>query len=237
MLRKCAYAIISQQELSAQQVASYLMDFEDHFSSHSYRNLYWTSFEAFIKESEKRTGSQLGDYQKRGEELNDTCVWDFISLVDKEADHSKGSVMHDDSRKRPRVPLQTGHEQAKTHIFCVCAPDDILIPVPIGPGIPRRDKEQLREKYCRLMPIFFKPWRHAVDLKDTHPSWECAFDEFIKTCSQSVLPKMNNMQILHECRDSRDDHFAERRSRVRRAVKSAGRRQRRELLTTLPEKM
>jgi hypothetical protein len=48
MLQKCAHAMISQQELSAQQVASYLMDFEDHFTSHSYRNLYWTAFEAFI---------------------------------------------------------------------------------------------------------------------------------------------------------------------------------------------
>ncbi|KAJ7200368.1 hypothetical protein GGX14DRAFT_312675, partial [Mycena pura] len=48
MLQKCAYAMLSQQELSAQQVASYLMDFEDHFTSHSYRNLYWTSFESFI---------------------------------------------------------------------------------------------------------------------------------------------------------------------------------------------
>ncbi|KAJ7257460.1 hypothetical protein C8J57DRAFT_960508, partial [Mycena rebaudengoi] len=50
MLQKCAYAMISQQELSAQQVASYLMDFEDHFTSHSYRNLYWTSFESFIND-------------------------------------------------------------------------------------------------------------------------------------------------------------------------------------------
>ncbi|KAF8190980.1 hypothetical protein K438DRAFT_1471800, partial [Mycena galopus ATCC 62051] len=48
MLQKCAYAMISQQELSAQQVASYLLDFQDHFTSHSYRNLYWTAFEAFI---------------------------------------------------------------------------------------------------------------------------------------------------------------------------------------------
>ncbi|KAJ7826558.1 hypothetical protein B0H14DRAFT_3722322 [Mycena olivaceomarginata] len=48
MLQKCAYAMISQQELSVQQVVSYLMDFEDHFTSHSYRNLYLTAFEAFI---------------------------------------------------------------------------------------------------------------------------------------------------------------------------------------------
>ncbi|KAJ7818392.1 hypothetical protein B0H14DRAFT_2174353, partial [Mycena olivaceomarginata] len=70
-----------------------------------------------------------------------------------------------------------------------------------GPGIPRRDKKELREKYCRLMLIFFKPWRHEKE----HSSWEDAFDCFIKTSSESVQFKMENMQILHECRDSRDD--------------------------------
>jgi hypothetical protein len=48
MLQKCAYAMISQQELSGQQVASYLMDFEDHFTSHVYRNLYWTGFQRLV---------------------------------------------------------------------------------------------------------------------------------------------------------------------------------------------
>ncbi|KAJ7194624.1 hypothetical protein C8J57DRAFT_1108526 [Mycena rebaudengoi] len=119
--------------------------------------------------------------------------------------------MEDDGYRRPRVYLQTGHEQEKSHILRVRSPEDILVPVPIGPGIPRRDKEHLRPKYCRLMLIFFKPWRHAQDLKGPHLSWEQAFDEFIAACPQSVLSKMNNIQILHECRDSRDDHFAERR--------------------------
>jgi hypothetical protein len=261
MLQKCAHAMISQQELSAQQVASYLMDFEDHFTSHSYRNLCWTAFEAFInkelpspecypdrkpktkpdtpdgttsddngkndsdgesdddEDSENEdespflndlaqpdhsghacindddqeisvsvngqgnlvpAGSQLADYQMRGAELSNVCVWDFISRVDKikktydrrnlkpksddfdeqeddlmdqneshenaidddaveEDDEPKCSIMEDDSIRRPRVDLQTGHEQAKTHILRVRSPDDILVPVPIGPGIPRRD--------------------------------------------------------------------------------------------------
>jgi hypothetical protein len=52
LLRKCAYTMISHQELSAQQVCSYLMDFEDHFTSHEYKNLYWTSFEKFINDEQ-----------------------------------------------------------------------------------------------------------------------------------------------------------------------------------------
>ncbi|KAI0077935.1 hypothetical protein K474DRAFT_1578449, partial [Panus rudis PR-1116 ss-1] len=48
LLQKCAYLMISHQELSAPQVCSYLMDYEDHFTSHQYANLYWPSFEGFI---------------------------------------------------------------------------------------------------------------------------------------------------------------------------------------------
>ncbi|KAJ7136453.1 hypothetical protein C8R43DRAFT_858990, partial [Mycena crocata] len=49
LLQKCAHSLISKQELSGQQVASYLLDFEDHFTSHEYANLYWTSMEAHIE--------------------------------------------------------------------------------------------------------------------------------------------------------------------------------------------
>ena len=48
MLQKCAHAMISHQELSAQQVASYLSDYEDHFTSHEFNWLFWTTFEAHI---------------------------------------------------------------------------------------------------------------------------------------------------------------------------------------------
>ncbi|KAH9848178.1 hypothetical protein C2E23DRAFT_710553, partial [Lenzites betulinus] len=48
LLQRTAFALISNQELSAPQVASYLMEFEDHFTSHRYANLYWTSFERFV---------------------------------------------------------------------------------------------------------------------------------------------------------------------------------------------
>ncbi|KAJ7779029.1 hypothetical protein B0H16DRAFT_1207500, partial [Mycena metata] len=48
LLQRCAHSLISKQELSAQQVVSYLMDFEDHFTDHQYVNLFWTSFEGFI---------------------------------------------------------------------------------------------------------------------------------------------------------------------------------------------
>ncbi|KAI9067031.1 hypothetical protein FKP32DRAFT_1528420, partial [Trametes sanguinea] len=48
LLQRTAFSILSNQELSAQQVASYLLDFEDHFTAHRFANLYWRSFEKFV---------------------------------------------------------------------------------------------------------------------------------------------------------------------------------------------
>ncbi|EIM79425.1 uncharacterized protein STEHIDRAFT_45631, partial [Stereum hirsutum FP-91666 SS1] len=52
LLQKCAYAMLSSQELSSQQVCAYLMETGDKYTSHKYSNLYWTSFEGII-ESER----------------------------------------------------------------------------------------------------------------------------------------------------------------------------------------
>ncbi|KAF8060238.1 hypothetical protein FPV67DRAFT_1564460 [Lyophyllum atratum] len=48
MLQKCAHAMISHQELSAQQVCSSLLGFGENMTSHEYRKFYWTSFEGYI---------------------------------------------------------------------------------------------------------------------------------------------------------------------------------------------
>jgi hypothetical protein len=48
LLQKCAYSMISHQELSGQQVASYLQGFEDHFTSHTFEPIYWTTYEQFV---------------------------------------------------------------------------------------------------------------------------------------------------------------------------------------------
>ncbi|KAI0077936.1 hypothetical protein K474DRAFT_1565201, partial [Panus rudis PR-1116 ss-1] len=74
-----------------------------------------------------------------------------------------------------------------------------------GPKLPRRDREELYPKYCRLMLILFKPWRHASDLRSNTQSWSEAFDEFIMNCPDNLKSIMNNIQLLHECKDSRDD--------------------------------
>ncbi|KAK0229869.1 hypothetical protein EDD85DRAFT_751548, partial [Armillaria nabsnona] len=74
-----------------------------------------------------------------------------------------------------------------------------------GASIPRRDRPNIYTRYCCLMLLLFKPWSHANDLRADGQSWVDTFDVFQKSCSAQILKTMNNMQILHECRDSRDD--------------------------------
>ncbi|KAJ7216330.1 hypothetical protein GGX14DRAFT_358907 [Mycena pura] len=94
--------------------------------------------------------------------------------------------------------------------------------------ISRRDKSEIYLRYFRLMLIFFKPWRRASDLRNKGQPWVETFEQFSSTCStsESVRNKMENMQMIHECRDSRDDHFTQRRYLARQAQKDARRAKR-----------
>ncbi|KAF8225143.1 hypothetical protein L208DRAFT_1307634, partial [Tricholoma matsutake] len=83
--------------------------------------------------------------------------------------------------------------------------------VPIGPGIPRRDRNECFESYCRLMLMLFKPWQTAMDLREGYCKWSNTFTAFMETlphnhCIQNII---NHMQILHECKDSHDEHFTQ----------------------------
>ena len=65
------------------------------------------------------------------------------------------------------------------------------------------------------MLILFKPWSSPSDLIDgtdainIELALKTAFDTMVAS-SPSTLRYLNNMQALHECKDSRDDHFQSR---------------------------
>jgi len=295
LLQKCAHAMISHQELSAQQVSSYLLDYEDHFTSHAFNNLYWTSFERHINqqqpslecepdrtqdiqencwqaneevdemtydderqenernwnehmaednEDEDEVGvsvdhtgnfiekpSQYMDYIYRGRELNELSLWDFVAQTEK-IKHKLKNMTEDEcetqsidtwsdmsvsqAKERPKVPFLGAHPQSESHVLRIRLVQDRVVPVPIGPRIPRRDQPKIYPRYCRLMIMLFKPWRISTDLRSSGQSWEEAFAQFRASAHSRSLQVMNNMQMLHECRDSRDDHFADRLARMRR---------------------
>ncbi len=73
--------MLSHQELSGQQVASYLLDHEDHFTSHEFQGLYWTSFKSYVEKQDPspeckhgKEGSSVTGTRTVQEEPSDTPV-------------------------------------------------------------------------------------------------------------------------------------------------------------------
>ncbi|THU94167.1 hypothetical protein K435DRAFT_668842, partial [Dendrothele bispora CBS 962.96] len=115
LLNRCAYTMLSHQELSAQQVAAYLMGYGDYYSSHQFRPLFWTSFEKFIDDQfhskecypseaqEKPTVSsnlQTEQHQEGGCDSNTTAHPEEGLEENDESDveNDDGSVLPDDDR-------------------------------------------------------------------------------------------------------------------------------------------
>ena len=333
LLQRCVYTMISHQEMSAQQVASYLLDYEDHFTSHKFVNIFWTSFERYVNENDPspecysmlsplvatpddpmqdscetttqnldhdaeiehevthslmkdtcfdeeitiRTDhdgaiiprtSAVEDYVHRGESLHDVSVWDYFSRVEKVSkkndarkhrkkteharedldgsasdtadgeDDSENESKHEEipndaqhilwdihfhpnpllacqKKKRPRIDFSATHTDVATHRQKTRARKYRLVPVPIGPALPRRDRDTTKEKHARLMLILLKPWQNPFDLRTPGVSWSEEYQSFYHKCSERVRRIIDNMQVLHECRDARDDHFASRSKRAR----------------------
>ncbi len=116
-----------------------------------------------------------------------------------------------------RVPVHADHTDHKMHFQMVTLPVDHRVPVQLGPGILRRDRKDVYLRYCRLMLILFKPWSSSHDLREEGQSWVDAFKRFSESAGPSILKVLDNMQILHECRDSRDDHYAARCAKMANA--------------------
>jgi hypothetical protein len=107
------------------------------------------------------------------------------------------------------------HPDHKSHLQQICKLEKRLIPVPIGPAFPRRDCEDDMSRYHRLMLILFKPWCSPSDLidvteeKNIETALKNSFNTMVEK-SPSLQKYLANMQALHECKDSRDDHFQSR---------------------------
>ncbi|CAF2751820.1 unnamed protein product [Rotaria sp. Silwood2] len=61
------------------------------------------------------------------------------------------------------------------------------VPVLVGPMIPRRERDDTKERYYRAILTLFVPWRSVTDLY-----------------MQRII---ENIQLLHECKKGRDEHL------------------------------
>jgi hypothetical protein len=268
MVLRCYNSLASQQELSGVQAATYLMDYGDHYTDHTFVNIFLISVERhlqneleqkkttlvssstatqstntnlidFVEDEEEENASAMEeqfsieqstdpqklilvnlriDYQYRSSALQSVCLYEFVSHFHRKSFTNKDrkiteqpSTNVEDVRPcsgRPpqeRHTFMTEHPQASSHgIIKRLKP---VIPVLIGPQIPRKDREETQDRYSRAIATLFIPWRSIRDLCHVSQSWSEALSSrqgSISTESQQII---RNIQLLHECKKDRDAHL------------------------------
>ena len=170
--------------------------------------------------------SQVENYRFHAAELNHVSVWDFVSTVDnvtksanksndgsdEEPSDNEGDDNEDSDDDIPSneraacvgpYKLQIKHRDYSRKVQRIrkCQWKH-FVPVPIGPALPRCDRPELFPRYARLMLLLFKPWRTESDLHGDTEDWPEAFSRFLGSCTPEMRQILDNIQLLHECKDS-----------------------------------
>ncbi|KAI0745189.1 hypothetical protein C8Q76DRAFT_595920, partial [Earliella scabrosa] len=103
-----------------------------------------------------------------------------------------------------------GHPQRETHIIRKRVV--WLVPVLLGDRVPRCDRSiEEKEAWAETMLILFRPWRKPEDLKLRDESWIEAYDNYAPQIPKEHLTIIENMNVLSECKDARDQATRVRR--------------------------
>jgi hypothetical protein len=150
-------------------------------------------FVARVEKVKKKEAKRRHKKQHNGERPDDDLELELENTNPESAEtrsswnkEMDGDILAWSGRARPIVDLDTEHLEFDTHVLRVSTPILRKVPVPIGPALPRRDRDELKHMHARLMLILFKPWRHASDLISEGQTWIEAYDEFHQTCSPEI---------------------------------------------------
>ena len=80
-----------------------------------------------------------------------------------------------------------------------------VVPVLVGPAIPRHDREDTAERYARAILTLFHPWTTVFDICHVGQSWSEALVMLQPTFNAESNKVISNIQLVHECKRDRDD--------------------------------
>ncbi|PPQ76590.1 hypothetical protein CVT24_013026 [Panaeolus cyanescens] len=260
LLNKSAFALLSRQELSAQEIAMSLLQIDDHYTSHEFRTFYWPElqyrrfdrsnmetdldldvsahvsspppntenpmnfedtnldddYEVEIESDEQgflfKKASYLDDYKYRSESLRDVSLWDFVSqftrvrkpyrsTTDPVSRNSRGSFFD----------FQPDHPQYQSCRIKRLPISKSVVPTPVGKLLPRRDRPASYAEYCYIMLCLFSPWSSQEELDHFRRNGSEIFAEKLSNMEPSIQSVIENIQLLHECKDSKEDDYYSRR--------------------------
>ena len=154
------------------------------------------------------------DYQMRSPLLNHVCLYSFFSEYRKAKMTLRDkNLLQGDSQSATTIPrgrplndrwlFRADHPQYSTHI--IIRRSFAVVPVLIGPAIPRHDREDTAQRYAQAILTLFHPWTTVFDICHVNQSWSEALIILQPTFSSKSNKVISNIQLLHECKRDRDD--------------------------------
>ncbi|CAF1582050.1 unnamed protein product, partial [Adineta steineri] len=107
--------------------------------------------------------------------------------------------------RQERYSFMIEHQQAKSHGIIKRLKS--IVPVLLGPQIPRKDREETQERYSRAIATLFIPWRSVKDLCVVNQSWREALSSRQESISTESKQIIEHIQLLHNCKKDRDVHL------------------------------
>lgn len=149
------------------------------------------------------------NYQYRSQALHSLCLCEFVSLFHRKLFTKKDREIVDwqstsaaEHQPGPRRPLQERHlfmlEHPQESSHGIIKRAKSVVPVLVGPQVPRHDREETRERYSRAMATLFLPWRSVCDLCRLEQSWSAALSERQGNISIESQHVITNIQLLQK---------------------------------------
>jgi hypothetical protein len=264
MVIRCLNRILSQQEMSGQQVVSYLLGLPDHYTSHTFKRLYWNDIDNWAATQEKpdedakpeayqlcqedvndssdsESDSDIGgsdseirerkiiqhnqrvDYMYRNAKLHHLSVYEFVREINKMKicrEEKRLANRKKDNKKtgRPaeaRFPLQSAHPQGTSHLHKSRPESSFVVPEICGKSVPCRpakcesaEEMKLWEQYARTVVLLFTPWHKFSDIKQKDQTWKSTYDRILGNLNPRMITVLDNIQLLHDSKVSRDKVMA-----------------------------
>ncbi|CAF4163068.1 unnamed protein product [Rotaria magnacalcarata] len=265
LILRCFNTLASQQEISSIQVASYLMGWPDHYTSHTFVNIYLIGIERYLEPSLSKLKEQINytsssssvtnnisldtlqsvneideveddqhesfeletgidhqhlvlcnkriDYELRPNDLSHICLYEFYSNYRKakltssdkilfKSDSTSTSLTRRGRRPNDQWLFQQEHPQYSSHLLI--RRSYRVVPVLLGPSIPRYEREDTKERYASAILTLFYPWRSVLDICDIHQLWSDALKIRESTFTAMSDKIITNIQLLHDCKRDRD---------------------------------
>lgn len=228
-------SMMGHQEISHQQVLSYLVGGGDHYTPDIFQTLHWGAFKSLAKKNDEASllegggvheglsvvlslgrrsitaSNQVLDYvhRGRGETFENMCLYEFVEKVIKVAipEASRELIRAGRRDALGEIPGEfSSSEHPQYGTHVLRVRVRTVIPVILGDKIARpTGGADELELWSRDIMVLFVPWRDIGDLKEGFPDWTHAYVGRCEQIKSKYKRIVRNLNVLSECRDARGE--------------------------------